>query len=76
MAKEQHADEKIQVPGTRQWIKQSVCMHVCVCVYVCVLGGEWNRVFASTALVVVWMAMYLTSYSDYVTGFHTPPSPP
>ena len=48
----------------------------CMCVYVCVLGGEWNRVFASTALVVVWMAMYLTSYSDYVTGFHTPPSPP
>ena len=47
-------------------------MHVCVCVYVCVLGGEWNRVFASTALVVVWMAMYLTSYSDYLTGFHEP----
>ena len=50
------------------------CM--CACMHVCVLGGEWNRVFASTVPVVVWMAMYLTIYSDYVTGFHTPLSPP
>ena len=30
----------------------------------------------STALVAVWMAMYLTSYSDYQTGFQEPLSPP
>ena len=57
----------------------SVCVCVCVwhvCVCVCVLGREGSWVFASTALVVVWTAMYLTSYSDYLTGFHEPPSPP
>ena len=47
-----------------------------MCVCVCVLGGEWNWVFTSTALVVVWMAMYLTSYTDCLTGFHEPLSPP
>ena len=41
--------------------------HVCVCV--CVLGGERSWVFASSALVVVWTAMYLTGYTDYLTGF-------
>ena len=46
------------------------CACVCVCVCVrCVLGGEGSWVFASTALVVVWTAMYLTRYSDYLTGF-------
>jgi len=36
--------------------------------------GGGNRMFASTALVVlveklVWMVMHLISYSDYLTGF-------
>ena len=46
---------------------------VCVHVYVCVLdlwGRNW--MFASTALVVVFMTMYLTGYSNYLTGFHEP----
>ena len=41
-----------------------VCMHACVCVHFCVLGEDGSWVVASTALVVVWLAMYLTSYSD------------
>ena len=28
--------------------------------------------FASTALVEVFMTMYLTGYSNYLTGFHEP----
>ena len=28
--------------------------------------------FASTALVAVWTAMYLTSYTGYQTGFREP----
>ena len=28
--------------------------------------------FASTALVVVFMTMYLTGYSNYLTGFQEP----
>ena len=51
-------------------------MYVCVFVCVYVLGREWSWVFASTALVVVWTAIYLTSYSDYLTGFHEPLSTP
>ena len=50
-----------------------------VCVCVLLLDWEGMLVFASTALVllpvVVWMAMYLTgyaSYSDYLTGVHEP----
>ena len=47
-----------------------LCMCVCVCVCacvracVCVLDREGSWVVASTALVVVWTAMYLTGYSD------------
>ena len=43
------------------------CVRVCVCVRTCmrVLGGEGSWVFAGTALIVVWMAMYLTCYSNY-----------
>ena len=41
-------------------------------VCVCILGREGCCVFASKALVVVWMAMYLTSYSDYLTSYHEP----
>ena len=37
-----------------------VCMCVCVCV--CVLDGEKSRVVASIALVVVWTAMYITTF--------------
>ena len=43
-----------------------VCMHACACVHacVCLLGGDGSWVVASTALVVVWLAVYLTGYSD------------
>ena len=37
-----------------------MCAYVCVCV----LDGEGSWVFASTALVVVWRARYLTGYSE------------
>ena len=48
---------------------------MCVCVHV--LGGEGSWVFASTALVVIQTAMYLTGYSDYLTScFWEPLSPP
>ena len=46
------------------------------CVCVSVLGREGNWVFASKALVVVWTTMYLTGYSDWLTGFGGPLSPP
>ena len=43
----------------------------------CVLDGEGSWVFAaSTALVVVWMAVHLTGYSDFLDGFCEPLSPP
>ena len=41
-----------------------VCVYACVCAHACVLDGEVSWVFASTALTVVQMAMYLTSYND------------
>ena len=64
-----------------------MCARACACVrascarararvYVCVLGGEGSRVFASTALVVVWTTVYLTGYSDYLISFREPLSPP
>ena len=59
-----------------------VCMHVCVseCVHPCMcahaLNREVSRIFASTTLAVVWMAMYLTDYSDYLTSLREPPLPP
>ena len=42
------------------------CMHVCVhaCLHVRMPDGERSRAFASRALVVVWMAVYLTGYND------------
>ena len=55
--------------GTKQ-----KCARVCVCV--CVLDGEGSRVVAGAALVVVWTAVYLTSYSVCLTGFQEPLSPP
>ena len=58
---------------TNKQNKRSAGMRVvCACVCVCVLGGERSWVFASTALVVVWTAMYLTGYTDYLTGFREP----
>ena len=43
---------------------ESMCTHACVCVFA-------SSVFASTALVIVWAAVCLTSYtySDYLTSF-------
>ena len=69
-----------------RWFRQScgrwsvvmrVCLHVCVCVCVCVCA-HICMVVASTALVVlvIWTAMYQTSYSDYLTGLPEPLSPP
>ena len=60
-----------------------VCMYVCVCVHactrvhacmhVCVCSRqEMQLVFASIALVVALMTMWLTSYSDYLTSFQEP----
>ena len=40
--------------------------HVCLSVYFLDREGSW--VFASTALVVAWVAVYLTSCGDYQTG--------
>ena len=51
-----------------------VCVCVCVCVSVCVLDGEEGRVFASS--VVVQTAVSLIGYSDCLTGFREPISPP
>ena len=60
--------------------RERVCVCVrerkSVCVCVCVLDKEGSWVFASTALAVVWTAVYLTGYSDFLTNFHEPLSPP
>ena len=48
-----------------------VCVCVCVCcVYacMCVLDGEGRSTVASRAQVVIWMAMYLINFSDYLTS--------
>ena len=42
---------------------------MCVCVCVCVVDGEGNRMFTSRAVTVVQTTVYLTSYSDGLTGF-------
>ena len=62
----------------RERERECVCMCVCVCVCVCVcaLDREQSRVFASTALVVGWTAMYLTGYSDNLSSFCEPLSTP
>ena len=63
-------------------LNSRVRVHVaCVCVWVCVcvcVDREEIWVFAGTALVIVWTAVSLTSspYSDYLTSFHEPLSPP
>ena len=44
---------------------------MCVCLCVCVLDGEGNRVFASRALVVL-VAVHLTGYNTFPTGFREP----
>ena len=52
-----------------------VCMRD-TCVRVCVFGREGSWVFASTAQLVAWTAMYLTGYSECVTSLHAPLWPP
>ena len=47
----------------------------CACVRAC-FRWEGSWVFASRALVLVSMAVYLTGYSDYPTSLHEPLSPP
>ena len=42
---------------------------VCACVCACVLDGEGNRVLGSRAVVVVQMAVYLTSYNSHLPSF-------
>ena len=44
-----------------------MCDVVCVCV--CVLNEEGNKVVASRAVEVAQTAAYLTGYSDCLTGF-------
>ena len=44
-------------------------------VSMCVLDKKGRWMLASTALVVVWTAMYLTGCSNYLTGFYEPPLP-
>ena len=53
-----------------------VCVHLHVCVCVCVLDVEGSRAFTSTALVTVQTVVYLTAYSDCLTDFSEPLSPP
>ena len=66
----QHS-ERVHVVCACVWMH-----HVCVCMCVCVLGVARSWMFASTALVVEWTAMYMTDYSDYLTGFCEPLLPP
>ena len=51
---------------------------VCVCMRACmrVLQGKGSRVVASRVLAVVQTASHLTSYSDCLTSFREPLSPP
>ena len=49
-----------------------MCVCTCVCMHVGALDGEGSKVLASIALVVVLMAINLTSYSDCLTFFHDP----
>ena len=59
--------------GSKNKTKPQHSERVCVCVS----GRERSWVFASTALVVVvWTTMYLNGYSDWLTGFCEPLSPP
>ena len=57
-----------------------VCVCVCVCVctsmHACAVDGEGSMAFVSRALVAVWTAVYLTGYSDCLTGFRELLSPP
>ena len=46
-----------------------MCVCAGVCVWVCSRQGKELGV-ASTALEVVWTAVYLTGYSNYPTGLH------
>ena len=45
-------------------VHMCACMCACVCVCVCYRWGERSWVFASTAVGVVRVAVYLTGYSD------------
>ena len=61
-------------------VRACVRVRVCACKYACFLARKRSMVFASIALVVlvleVWTAVYLTSYSDYLTSFLEPLLPP
>ena len=57
---------------TAQWM--SAC-GMCVCICVCVVDRERSWVFAVSAnqvVLVVWIALYMAGYSDYLTGFCEP----
>jgi len=45
-----------------------ICVYTFMRVSVYFLDREGSWVFASTALVVAWVAVYLTSCGDYQTG--------
>ena len=44
--------------------------------HACAVGEEGSMAFVSRAPVAAWMAVYLTGYSDSLTGFCEPLSPP
>ena len=53
-----------------------MCVCVCgVCVCVCVPDREGSWAFDTAVVVVVPTAVYLTGYSDCLTGFREPLSP-
>ena len=43
-----------------------------MCAHICVPDREGSWVFATTSLVVLWIAMQLAAYSDYLTTFYEP----
>ena len=49
---------------------ESACMRLFVPMHA--LDGEESWVFTRTDLAVVLAAVYLISYSDFLTGFHEP----
>ena len=50
---------------------------VCACMYVfSIRGRELQWVPVNTDLAVIWTAVYLTGYSDHMTGIREQFSPP
>ena len=58
--------------------RESVRVCVCMCIRLCILDREGNRVFASRAQAVVQTVVYLTgfTFNDCLAGFCEPLLPP